>query len=409
MIDIDVLQLDLNEQISLIKSKHLSAGELFSEQLALIDIVNPNINAFIAVNSNDNTEMIGNTLSKKSFAGVSIAIKDNIDVLGFNSTAGLETRRNVIAKQDAFVIDRLRKAGATFSGKLNMHEGALGASNQNLHYGNCYNPHDLSLSPGGSSGGSGAAVASCMSALALGTDTMGSVRIPASYCGVFGLKPSRGALSNRGTVVCSRTMDTIGPIARSARDLTTALNIMAGYDLEDAQSKAVNFSQQLPANPILLVPDNLEALGIEADVIADFDKNIEVFKALGCQIKYFSIADYDFGAARRAGLIICEAEMRVEHAKDWEAHLEQFSPYLQRLLSYIDRKSPMDVIRSERVLDEATVRVRQLLAQGDFILMPTTPQRAFAFEDGAPANQADLTSLANQAGAAAISTRTPLA
>ncbi|SEK81251.1 aspartyl/glutamyl-tRNA(Asn/Gln) amidotransferase subunit A [Colwellia chukchiensis] len=418
MIDIDVLQLDLHEQISLVKSKQLSAEELMLQQQALIDVVNPKVNAFISVNEQNTHALNMHSLSNKTlnsaspseniFAGVSIAIKDNIDVLGFNSTAGLETRRNVTAKSDAFVVDRLRQAGATFSGKLNMHEGALGASNQNLHYGNCYNPHQLSLSPGGSSGGSGAAVASCMTALALGTDTMGSVRIPASYCGVFGFKPSRGALSNHGTVICSRVMDTIGPLARSARDLTKAFNIMAGYHMEDAQSQSINFIKTLPNKPVILVPENLESLGVEADVIEDFNKNIAIFTSLGCQLKPFSFNDsgfgkYDFGEARRAGLIICEAEMRVEHEQDWQTHLNQFSPYLQQLLSYIDKKSPMDVIKSERVLDQAVVKLRQLLAQGDFMLMPTTPQRAFSFTDSAPANQADLTSLVNQAGAAAVS------
>ena len=415
MIDIDILQLDLNAQVALIKSKQLSAKELFSQQQALIKRINPKINAFIAVNNAEpleNEPLTSNTinnnssdyaLDEKVFAGISVAIKDNIDVLGFNSTAGLETRRTVAATSDAFVVKRLRTAGAIFSGKLNMHEGALGASNQNSHYGNCYNPHHLSLSPGGSSGGSGAAVASCMTALALGTDTMGSVRIPASYCGVFGFKPSRGAISNRGSVTCSRMMDTIGPIARSARDLTTALNIMAGYDLNDAQSQQVTFSQHLATNPIILVPDDLEALGVEADIIDDFNKNVQVFKSLGCQLHAFSIADYNFAAARRAGLMLCEAEMRVEHEADWQAHLNLFSPYLQQLLSYIDTKSAMDVIKSERLLDQAVIKFRQLLVKGDFILLPTTPQRAFSFENVAPANQSDLTSLVNQAGGAAIS------
>ncbi|XQW83558.1 amidase [Thalassotalea piscium] len=409
MIDINLLQLDLSEQISLIKAKQLSADQLYKQQQALIKVVNPKVNAFIAVNENSDDESIQSnslssySLSKKAFAGVAVAIKDNIDVLGFNSTAGLEIRRHVAAKQDAFVVDKLRQAGAVFSGKLNMHEGALGASNQNLHFGNCYNPHELSLSPGGSSGGSGAAVASCMTSLALGTDTMGSVRIPASYCGVFGFKPSRGALSNRGTVACSRIMDSIGPIARSAIDLTTALNVMAGYDIQDPNSQPIAFSKTLPNAPIVLIPEDLELLGVEADIIADFNRNIDVFKSLGCQLKPFSITDYDFGAARRAGLIICEAEMRVEHEKDWQEHLALFSPYLKKLLSYIDTKSPMDVIKAERVLDQAIVKVRELLTQGHFILMPTTPQRAFSFDEGAPANQADLTSLVNQAGVAAVS------
>jgi aspartyl-tRNA(Asn)/glutamyl-tRNA(Gln) amidotransferase subunit A len=124
---------------------------------------------------------------------------------------------------------------------------------------------------------------------------------------------------------------------------------------------------------------------------------------MGCEIKTFDISHYNFSAARRAGLIICEAEMRVEHEAYWLNNNEKFSPYLKSLLSYIDKKSPMDVIKSERVLDNAIIEARNILSQGDFILMPTAPQRAFSFNDAIPANQADLTSLANQTGLPAVS------
>ena len=138
------------------------------------------------------------------FQGICVGVKDNIDVKGFATTAGMATRIGRQAKQDAFVINRLRQTGAQFIGKLNMHEGALGATNQNEHFGDCHNPHKHGYTPGGSSGGSAAAVASGMVGLSLGTDTMGSVRIPAAYCGIFGFKPSRGAVSNHGSVTCSR-------------------------------------------------------------------------------------------------------------------------------------------------------------------------------------------------------------
>jgi len=405
VIDINLLQKDLSEQISLVKSKQISLAQLWQQQSQLVDIVNPKVNAFISRQSFEESEQSAMTADSTELplAGVAITVKDNIDVKGFNTTAGLETRRNNIASDDAFVIDKLRQAGAAFSGKLNMHEGALGASNQNAHYGNCYNPHQLDASPGGSSGGSGAAVASCMTPLALGTDTMGSVRIPASYCGVMGFKPSRGAVSNRGSVTCSRVMDNIGPIARSARDLTLAFSWMNGFDAKDAHSQAFDYKIFLPDNLQLLVPDNLLALGVEQNIIDDFERNLVAFKDIGCEIKYFSIGHYDFGAARRAGLIICEAEMRVEHEQDWLNNRAQFSPYLNNLLSYIDKKSPMDVIKSEKVLDNAVIQAREILAQGDFILMPTAPQRAFDFAQTIPANQADLTSLANQAGLPAVS------
>ena len=400
MIDLQLLQSDLCGQIQLIKTKSVSLAELQQQQRQLIAKVEPKVNAFICQTEHFASDA---SLTSLPFAGIGIAVKDNINVAGFNTTAGLETMRNNQPTDNAFVISRLIAAGATISGKLNMHEGALGASNQNAHYGNCFNPHQLDASPGGSSGGSGAAVAACMTPLALGTDTTGSVRIPASYCGIFGFKPTRGAVSNRGSVPCSRVMDNIGPLARSARDLRLAFKVMQGFDIQDAHSKALDYSMFLPDKPILLVPENLSALGIDADIIEQFEQNLEAFRDLGCVIKYFSIDDYDFGAARRAGLIICEAEMRVEHQDDWQNNQEKFSPYLRSLLTYIDKKSPFDVIKSERVLDNAVVTARRILSKGHFILMPTTPQRAFTFDQDIPANQADLTSLANQAGLPSIS------
>jgi len=411
MIDINVLQQDLTAQLALVTAKKVSAEELNQQQMALIKKLNPTINAFISVNEalgEHAAENLANPLAKSALAnnilsGLTIAVKDNIDVQGFNTTAGLEILRESTPTNDAFVVKKLRRAGANFSGKLNMHEGALGATNQNAHYGNCANPHNVSLTPGGSSGGSGAAVSACMTPLALGSDTMGSVRIPASYCGVFGLKPSRGAFSNNGTVACSRILDTIGPLARSARDLSLAFNLMVGFDMHDAYSQSLTFNKPAYDKPILLIPDDLSLLGVDDDIIDDFNQNIEAFKAMGCQLKTFAIDHYNFSAARRAGLIICEAEMRVEHAAHWQNNREQFSPYLESLLTYIDTKSPMDVIKAERVLDNAIIEARNILSEGDFMLMPTTPQRAFSFNEAIPANQADLTSLANQAGLPAVS------
>ena len=399
-IDTSLLALDLCAQLSLIGQGELNASDIVEQQLALINQVDSHTNAFITLNDACASQAFEGDSPLK---GLSIAVKDNIDVLGFNTTAGLETRRHSAAQQDAFVCQQLRKAGGRFIGKLNMHEGALGASNHNSHYGNAYNPFDFDKTPGGSSGGSGIAVAAGYASLVLGSDTMGSVRIPASYCGVFGFKASRGLISNAGSVTCSRLMDTIGPMARSARDLSLAFNIMQGFNPVDGSAVNAKLTDALAPSKILLIPDNLVELGVDSDIIEDFERNIIAFIDLGFTIKRFTFDDYDFGACRRAGLLLCEADMRVEHADDWQNHRDKFSPYLQSLLAYIDRKSPMDMMHSERVLEQAKVYANALFEQGDYLLMPTTPQRAFSMADEVPANQADLTSFANQAGLCALS------
>jgi Asp-tRNA(Asn)/Glu-tRNA(Gln) amidotransferase A subunit family amidase len=402
MIDLTLLAHDLTTHISLVKSGQIKASEIVAQQLAWIKKINPEINAFISTSPN----LPAITLTENAtLAGLSVAVKDNIDVSGYVTTAGMQTRVDRMATTDAFVVQKLRDAGASFIGKLNMHEGALGATNQNAYFGDCINPHKSGYTPGGSSGGSGAAVAAGMVSVALGTDTMGSVRIPASYCGVFGFKPTKGLVSNRGSVVCGRIMDNIGPIARSADDLMLCMSLISGYDQLNALSHVqYSFSDSLTeTSKVLMVPDDMSILGIESDIIEDFERNLMVFKDLGYQIKTFSFDGYDFGAARRAGLLICEADMRVEHAHDWAHHRSKFSDYLQSMLSFIETKSPMDIMASERVLDQAEIYGRGLFENGGYLLLPTAPQRAFSFADSVPSNQADLTSLANQAGLPAVS------
>lgn len=411
MTDNELLSLDLVAQAQLVANKTVQAVDILNAQNAIIEAHEPRINAFISRASEQQLADQNNTLkqaderSVNQLFGLSIGVKDNIDVAGFVTTAGFATRKNRLANTDAPVIAKLKQAGGLISGKLNMHEGALGASNQNPYFGDCHNPLRHGLTPGGSSGGSAAAVAAGFCSAALGTDTMGSVRIPAAYCGVFGFKPSQGAVSNRGSVSCSRVLDTIGPIARSARDLMLLTRIMVQYDPLSAHSVDFNFeqtSEALDNRGIILIPSDMSSLGVTADIIADFCDNLKVFEAMGFTLQEFSFESYDFAGARRAGLLICEADMRVEYADDWLHKQAMFSPYMCNMLSFVDSKSALDLITAERQLDLAKVYAQGLFQQASYILMPTAPQRAFAFTESVPANQADLTSLANQAGLPAL-------
>jgi aspartyl-tRNA(Asn)/glutamyl-tRNA(Gln) amidotransferase subunit A len=411
MNDKELVALDLTGQRELVRDKKLLASDVLAAQNKMISQYEPSINAFIAQASekqiSDQCCAIQDTsnVDSKLICGLSLAIKDNIDVEGFATTAGFETRKDCMAQVDAPVINLLKKAGAVINGKLNMHEGALGATNQNLYFGDCHNPLRHGFTPGGSSGGSAAAVAAGFCSAALGTDTMGSVRIPASYCGLFACKPSKGAVSNRGSVTCSRELDNIGPIARSARDLTLLMRIMAQYDPLSAQSVSFSFPNRgsSASSGTILIPNDMTFLGVDESIIDDFYDNIKRFEKMGFTLKEFNFEQYDFASARRAGLLICEADMRAEHADDWLNKQALFSPYMRSMLSFIDRKSAIDLIHAERQLDQAKVYAQQLFQQADYILMPTTPQRAFAFSDKVPANQADLTSLANQAGLPSVS------
>lgn len=168
--------------------------------------------------------------------GLPVALKDNIDTRGVRTTVGSAFFTECIPAEDAEVARRLREAGAVLIGKLAMHEFAYGATTQNPHYGSCRNPWDLKRIPGGSSGGSGAAAAAGLCAVAIGTDTGGSVRIPAALCGVSGLRPTNGRVSNRGVFPITWTFDTVGPLARSVEDIALVHSVLAGSDEEDPGS-----------------------------------------------------------------------------------------------------------------------------------------------------------------------------
>ncbi|MBI3522235.1 MAG: amidase [Chloroflexi bacterium] len=225
------------------RAKSLSVSEVVEGALARIAELEPRVNAFIAVTAERaradarerDRELAGGT-DRGPLHGVPIAVKDLFDVRGVVTTAGSSFLRDSVANADSEVWRRLREAGAVMLGKTNLHEWAFGVTNDNPHYGPARNPWDLARVPGGSSGGSAIAVATGSCPIALGTDTGGSIRIPASLCGVVGLKPTRGRVSLRGVIPLSWTLDHAGPLARSVRDAARVLSCIAGYDDEDPGS-----------------------------------------------------------------------------------------------------------------------------------------------------------------------------
>ena len=201
----DLVQLGMTDVVNLIRTRQLSPVELVQSYLERIEALNPRLNIYLTVMAEEalaaakaaeQAVQEGNTLGL--LHGVPIALKDNYDVAGVRMTAGSTFLRENIASADAEVVTRLRQAGAIILGKLNMHEWAIGGTTRNPHYGPCRNPWDSTRIPGGSSGGSGAAVAADMALATLGTDTGGSVRIPAALNGICGLRPTVGRVSNRG-------------------------------------------------------------------------------------------------------------------------------------------------------------------------------------------------------------------
>ena len=239
----EVTQLSLGEASELIRSRKISPVELTRACLSRIDRLNGKLNAFITVTADvalaqarAAEEEIQRGNWKGPLHGVPIALKDIIDTAGVRTTAASGVFKDRAPAQDAEVVRRLKAAGAVLLGKLNLHEFAYGGSSAISYFGPVHNPWNPVYSPGGSSGGSAAAVAARLCYAAIGTDTGGSVRQPASYCGIVGLKPTYGRVSTSGVAPLSWSLDHVGPITRTVKDAMLVLQVIAGYDPHDTAS-----------------------------------------------------------------------------------------------------------------------------------------------------------------------------
>lgn len=321
-----------------------------------------------------------------------VAVKDNIAVGGLPWTAGIGAFRSRIAAADARVVARLRQAGAVILGTLNMHEGALGATTDNPHFGRCQNPLRDGYTPGGSSGGSGAAVAAGLVDIALGSDTMGSVRIPAAYCGVYGLKTTDGAVSRDGLAFLSHSLDTIGPLAASPALLLACHDVMTACDSPVPHMRGVR----------LAVPSDLARVGCEAAVLDAFARAVAKLRDSGIEIDAVDVGDWEPGRARRGGLLLIEAEAVAAMPEFAAAEVDGVSPSFRACLAYGANLTAPRLVEALARVKHAGDMCRHLLRTYDGLLLPTAPQTAFPFESEAPANQADLTCLANFAACPAI-------
>lgn len=314
-------------------------------------------------------------------AGVTVGVKSNIAVRGLPWTAGMALHRDRTAARDAATVAALRNAGAAIIGTLNMEEGALGAKTDNPFFGATHNPHRIGFTPGGSSGGSGSAVAAGLCDLALGTDTMGSVRIPASYCGVYGFKPAQTAVSRDGLELAEPALDVIGPLARSLDLLEQASRLTSTFG-DDA----------LAGTPVTLA--DLGGVECTPEVAECFRKVC----ALLDMAPAVTLADAP-SRIRYAGFIATAAALHAELA---DADPATLSPTLAKLISYGPRRKDEDRQADREILARTAERLNGIVTQIGPIILPTTPQPAFDHAEPAPANQADFTCLANVANLPAI-------
>ncbi len=369
-----------------LQSGEISSREATKAFLLRIERLDPAIGAFITVAADaalaqaraaDDARTRGELLGP--LHGLPIALKDNVDTAGLRTTVGSSFFAERVPDEDAQVAARLRAAGAVLLGKTSLHEFAFGATNQNPHFGPCRNPWDLSRVPGGSSGGSGAAVAAGLCAAAIGTDTGGSVRIPAALTGVSGLRSSRGRVSTQGVFPTSWTLDTAGPLARSVSELAAVYGVIAGYDPADPGSVdvAVEGDAGDPGDLSALVialPTNYFFDDVDPQVARLVRAAADVFASLGARLTEIELAGAD--DALRATSVIILAEAYAVHRTRLQDHPEGFGKDIRRRL---ERGAAITAAEYAEARQAARVWCRTLanaFADADLILSPSTPTAA---------------------------------
>ena len=285
----------------------IAEGRVRAEDLAVgyydrIERKNPQLNVYLSLTKELALEQAAriDTLARKGqplppLAGIPIGIKDVLVMQGAQSTAGSKILEGYRPPYDATAVKKLKSAGAVLLGKLNCDEFAMGSSNENSAYGPVRNPVDPERVPGGSSGGSAAAVAANLAVATLGTDTGGSIRQPASFCGVVGVLPTYGRVSRYGLIAFASSLDRIGPLAANVRDAATLLGVIAGHDPCDATSSPAPvpdfaIESDLPAAGLRIgVPDEYFAEGLDDEVRAAIEKGIDALNEAGCEVKRISL------------------------------------------------------------------------------------------------------------------------
>ena len=341
---------------------------------------NPRLNAYVAVTAGTARETAAAAAARwrerrpaSAIDGAPIAVKDNIDMAGVVTANGLPGGRRAAA--DAPVVARLRDAGAVLLGKTNLHEAAFGTTTFNPHWGMTHNPHREGWTAGGSSGGSGAAVAAGLAAAALGSDTLGSIRLPAAYCGCFGLKPTQGAAPLGGVAPLAPSLDHVGPLARTAEDALVLLEVMSGRPAGEEGNW----------HPVRLAA--FDRVVLESDVA-------DAMPAL--DLPALDWPDYDPSAARKAGLLVIEAEAFAALGIP-----EGASDELRGFFDYGATLAPERLAAARETLR----RIREDAAEriGDAVIVaPVAPCGPFPCSRKAPANQAELLAFANLTGLPAL-------
>ena len=409
----ELFRLTINQASDKLRAKEINSVELTESVLERLRAVEPKVKAFLHVNAEGalaqaaeaDKRLASGSGDKPALLGVPIAVKDNLCTIGAPTTCASKILGDFMSPYDATVIEALKRDGAVIVGKTNLDEFAMGSSTENSSKQVTANPWDLSRVPGGSSGGSAACVAAGQAVAALGSDTGGSIRQPAAFCGIVGLKPTYGLVSRYGLVAFASSLDQIGPLTKDVADAAVLLQAIAGHDRRDSTSLAF----EAPDYPAALnrdikglkfgVPRELFGEGIQPQVRALIDNAVAVLESLGAQVSEVSLPTLEYALA--AYYIIAPAEAssnlarfdgvryghRAEGAPDMveaykRSRAEGFGPEVKRRImlgTYALSAGYYDAYygQAQKVRTLIIEDFNKAFERFDALISPTTPTTAF--------------------------------
>lgn len=400
---IDLKTLTIKKAHDALIKKEYSAVDLANTYLKEIESKNPELNVYLGVYDDviDQAKKADEIIAKGEatiLTGIPFAMKDNILIEGKPASGASKILENYVATFDATVINKLKEEGVVFLGRVNMDEFAMGGSTENSAYGPSKNPHDTSRVTGGSSGGSAGAVAGDLALVALGSDTGGSIRQPASFCGIVGLKPTYGSVSRHGLMAMASSLDVIGPMAKTVEDAEIVFNAIKGKDKFDGT--AVEGEIPKKEKYVLGIPRDFLKEGVDADVLENFNQAVEKLKAQGFEIKDVSLPTLPYSLA--VYYIIMPAEVSSNLARfdgvkygSLKEGKDLMEDYFLTRGEYFGKEARRRIMLGTYVLSTGyydayygkALKVRELIKQDfdkvfkevDAILTPVSPMPAFKF------------------------------
>jgi aspartyl-tRNA(Asn)/glutamyl-tRNA(Gln) amidotransferase subunit A len=384
------------ELAALLMRRKISPVELTTLFLDRIEKYSPTLNAYLTVTrdaalaaARESEKRIQQKRSRGPLDGIPIALKDNISTRGIRTTAGSKFLQNFVPEEDATVAASLHRAGAVLLGKTNLHEFAYGISTNNPHFGPTRNPWDTARIPGGSSGGSAAAIAAGLCVASVGTDTGGSIRIPAALCGIVGLKPTFGRVSCNGVIALAPTFDHVGPLARTVADAALILGVIAGRDPLDAatlsqprfksfadvrqlqQRLRPQFSKRLPLK--LGLPREYFFTSVSEGVREAVKLAVHSFEELGAVVEEVSLPNINDGDDASTSIALAEA-VHYHQSHGWfPKHSADYGDDVRKRLEMGLEIRAADYLEAREVQQRARAEFDAVLTQVDALIAPTTP------------------------------------